>query len=92
MNSTDRSAQVRKAEDARISDPTSPERLTNLNLATKLEGLRVQLRRIEQGAAEGQEILASLAQELEELSAWAAESDSAAKRSQPNAGNDARAA
>ena len=90
MNSTDRSAQVRKAEDARISDPTSPERLTNL--ATKLEGLRVQLRRIEQGAAEGQEILGSLAQELEELSAWAAESDSAAKRSQPDAGNDARAA
>lgn len=92
MNSTARSAQERKAEDARISNPASPERLTNLNLAAKLEGLRAQLRQIEQEAAEGQELLASLAQELEELSAWAAESDSAAKRSQPDAGNDARAA
>ncbi len=92
MNSTAWSAQEQQAEDARISDPASPERLTNLSLATKLEGLRVQLRQIEQGAAEGQEILASLAQELEELSAWAAESDLAAKRSQPDAGNDAGAA
>ncbi len=92
IDSTARSTQEQKAEEASISHPTSPERLTNLNLAKRLEELRVQLQQIEQGAAEGQEILASLAQELEGLSAWAAELDSAAKRSKPDAGNDARAA
>ena len=47
---------------------------------------------VEQAVADGQELLTSLVKELQDLFAWAAESDSAAKRSRLDAGSDVRAA
>ena len=69
-----------------------PSTSTTDIVGKKLEELRTRLQQIAQGAAEGEQLLVSLASQLDQSSAWMAELESMLDRWKSDTGSAGKAA
>ena len=71
---------------------TRPQRADAGDITSRVEDLRLQLEQIQLASAQAQQLLASLAPQMEEFAAWVADLEAVVGRWRPRDGHDEQAA